>query len=77
MTTLLLVAALVFFIAALLLFIKEVFRDSDDDEITFEDLKNAAGSGHSITLTPEQCSYLYNRYKQDMAFRRVHDYRTK
>lgn len=61
--SLILIAGLTFFILALIMFVKEATR-SDDPEITFEDLKEAAGKGQTVTLTPDQCSHLYNRYRR-------------
>ena len=54
----------VFFGLALFYFLKELQAGSDGDEITFDKLRDAAGKGQSVTLTPDQCGQLYNRYRR-------------
>jgi hypothetical protein len=62
--TVIITLAAIFFGLALFYFLKELQAGSDADEITFEKLRDAAGKGQSVTLTPDQCGQLYNRYRR-------------
>jgi hypothetical protein len=61
---LILVAGFTFVSVALVMFVREAVKNDHDDEISHADLKDAAGKGQSLTLTPDQCGQLYNQYRR-------------
>ena len=57
-------AGFTFVSVALVMFVREATKNDHDDEISHADLKDAAGKGQSLTLTPDQCGQLYNQYRR-------------